>query len=283
MIIIVLLVVVIGLRYIFSGSDNKTANKENPLSKASANKESAVSSTPSSSPASSGGSLLNQLSMTNSKSYPALSTNQLPQKLEAFFGRKDIIHEVNNKSWGSGGAICLFGKRATGKTTLAVELAHQLTSKYSDAQFYIDLKGDSDKPLPVSKAIGHVLRAFNPNEAIPSDPYELSEQYSASFRGKRILIVLENVKKLSQIKQLMPPKSGMMIVTSETKIAPPGSFSRQVKQLHPDEGELLLFYFAPGAKQDAAEIAKLCGHSPLAIAIAGSFLKANSGFSLSHL
>ncbi|MZH14249.1 MAG: hypothetical protein F3742_05690 [Nitrospinae bacterium] len=166
---------------------------------------------------------------------------------------------------------------------MAVELAHQLAPKYPDAQFYIDLQGDGDKPLPVSKAMSHVLRAFDPTGGIPSDPHELSERYAASFRGKRILIILENVKKLSQIKKLMPPKSGLMIVTSETKIAPPGSFTRQVKELHPDEGELLLFYLAPNGKQDASEIAELCGNSPLAISLAGSFISANPDFPLTNI
>ncbi len=284
LIIIILVVIFIGLRFIFSNSDsgkNSEKNKQEPSSSSS----DTLSRTPSGSSSSSGqgASLLNQLSMINSKSFPALSIKQLPEKLEAFFGRKDILHEVAAKNWGSAGPICLYGKKATGKTSLALELAHQLAPKYPDAQFYIDLKGDGDHPLPVSKAMGYVLRAFNPQEPIPSDPFELSEQYGASFRGKRILIVLENVKKLSQIKHLMPPKSGMMIVTSETKIAPPGSFSRQVKELHQDEGELLLFYLAPTAKQDAAEIAELCGNSPLAISIAGSFIRANPDFPLTNI
>ncbi|MEK9628451.1 MAG: tetratricopeptide repeat protein [Nitrospinota bacterium] len=166
---------------------------------------------------------------------------------------------------------------------MALELAHQLAPKYPDAQFYIDLKGDGEKPLSVSKAMGYVLRAFYPTDPIPSDPYELSERYGACFRGKRILIALENVKKLSQVKQLMPPKSGLLIVTSETKIAPPGSFSRQVKELHPDEGELLLFFLASNAKRDAGEISELCGNNPLAVALAGSFIKANPDYPLNNI
>jgi tetratricopeptide (TPR) repeat protein len=286
LIVIVLVVIGVGLRLVFASSDkNDSRQKENPSSSTSTSTDSAVSSPPTgnAAPSRGGASLLNQLSMINSKSFPALSTKQLPQKLEAFFGRKDIIQEVNNKNWGSGGPICLYGKKAAGKTALAVELAHQLAPKYADAQFYIDLKGEGDKPLSVVQAMGYVLRAFNPQEPIPSDPFELSEQYGASFRGKRILIVLENVKKLSQVKQLMPARAGMMITTSEGKIAPPGSFSRQVKPLHPDEAELLLFYFAPSAKQDAGEIAELCGHSPLAISIAGSFLKEYPDYPLANL
>ena len=64
---------------------------------------------------------------------------------------------------------------------------------------------------------------------------------------------------------------------------PPGSFTRQVKELHPDEGELLLFYLAPNGKQDASEIAELCGNSPLAISLAGSFISANPDFPLTNI
>jgi len=284
LVIIILVIVVLGLKFILSGSEGKgqTNHKEAPSSNSTGAESTASRGPANSSDSSAGGSsLLNQLSMINSKSFPALSTKQLPEKLEAFFGRKDFLHEVSGKS--SSGPICIYGKKAVGKTALALELAHQLAPKFPDAQFYIDLQGEGEKPLPVSKAMGYVIRAFNPTEAIPSDPLELSEQYGASFRGKRILIVLENVKKLSQIKQLMPPKSGRMIATSETKIAPPGSFSRQVKELHQDEGELLLFYLAPNAKQDAGEIVELCGNSPLAISIAGSFINSNPDFPLNNI
>ncbi|MBC8285151.1 MAG: tetratricopeptide repeat protein [Nitrospinae bacterium] len=72
-------------------------------------------------------------------------------------------------------------------------------------------------------------------------------------------------------------------MTSETKIAPPGSFTKQVKELHQDEGELLLFYLASNTKQDAAEISELCGNSPLAIAIAGSFIKTYPDYPLVNI
>ncbi|MBC8283504.1 MAG: ATP-binding protein, partial [Nitrospinae bacterium] len=184
LILIVLIIVFIGLKFVFSKSESqstftgKGGSSSNDFS--SSNPESSRNPSSGSSSSGLGSSLLNQLSMINSKSFPALSTKQLPQKLDAFFGRKDFMHEVGGKSWNGGGPICLYGKPALGKTSLALELAHQLTPKYPDAQFYIDLKGEGDKPLPVSKAMGYVIRAFNPQEAIPSDPFELSERYGAS-------------------------------------------------------------------------------------------------------
>lgn len=287
LVIIVLLVAFVGLRFIFSNPATKGQSRNengNPArtSGHDANK-SPVSSSSGNTGSSGSGSLLNQLSMINSRSFPALSTNQLPQKLEAFFGRKDILHDVNSRNWGSGGPLCLYGKKGVGKSSLAVELAHQLTPKFPDAQFYMDFDGGGGIPLTVNKAMGNVIRAFNPREPLPFDPYELVEQYNACFRGKRILIVLDNVKKLSHITKLQPPKSGMMIVTSQTQIALPGAYAKQVKELHPDEAELLLFYHAPSAKRYAAEISELCGNSPLAVSIAGSFIKSNPEYSQENL
>lgn len=228
---------------------------------------------PSPSSGNSSSSLLSQLSMINARNFPALSKNQLPAKVLAFFGRKDIILEVMARPWERGGTICLYGEKGVGKTALAIELAHQLAPKYPDAQFYIHLKGVGDKPLPVSKAMAHVLRALFPKEPIPDDPAELTQRYGAALKGKRFLMVIENVSKPSQVKRLLPSKSGLVIFTSAERIIHPGSFAKPVKELFPDEAELLLFFLAPAVKRWASEINGLCGNSPLAISLVGSYLR----------
>ena len=230
---------------------------------------------PPSSHTSSSSSLLSQLSMINARNFPALSKNQLPNKVPAFFGRKDIVLEVMGRTWAAGDSICLYGERGAGKTSLAIELAHQLSPKYPDAQFYINLMDVGDKPLPVSKAMGHVLRALFPREAIPDDPAELTQRYGAALKGKRFLMLVENVSKPSQVKRLLPGNSGLMIFTSASKVLVSGSFAKPVKEFFPDEAELLLFYLAPQAKRWGSEINDLCGNSPLAISLAGSYLREN--------
>jgi len=270
-IIIVLLLVVLGLFVIFGkpksndtiGSDRKP---EGFLAQAIP-----PASSPSSS-SSTSASLLNQLSMINARSFPALSKNQIPAKVSPFFGRKDIILEVTGRHWEGGGPICLYGEKGSGRTSLAIELAHQLTPKYPDGQFYIDLNG-GDRPLPVSKAMGHVLRSLYPTEPIPDDPAELTQRYGAALRGKKFLMLVENVSKPSQVKRLLPGKSGLMVFTSASKVSTPGSFTKHVKEFFPDEAELLLFFLAPKAKRSASEINDLCGYSPLAISLAGSYLR----------
>jgi tetratricopeptide (TPR) repeat protein len=279
-IIIVLLIVVLGLFVIFGKSETHDKNvlDTNSGGNPSPEAESSFNSTSSSSSSASkgtGSSLLNQLSMINARSFPALSKNQLPNKILAFFGRKDVILEVTGRSWESGGLICLYGGKGAGKTSLAIELAHQLAPKYPDAQFYIDLKAVGDRPLPLTKAMGYVLRAFFPKEPLPNNPEELVHEFGGALKGKRVLMLIENVTKASQIKRFMPGRSGLIIFTSEKKISIPGAYAKPVKELFPDEAELLLFYEVSHVKRWAAEINELCGYSPMAIALAGSFLKSN--------
>ena len=94
-------------------------------------------------------------------------------------------------------------------------------------------KGVGDKPLPVSKAMAHVLRALFPKEPIPDDPAELTQRYNTALKGKRFLMVIENVSKPSQVKRLLPGKSGLVIFTSAERVILPGSFAKHVKELFP--------------------------------------------------
>ena len=241
------------------------------------------SASPSSASVGSGNSLLNQLSMINARSFPALSKNQLPAKLNAFFGRKDVLLEVMGRSWDTGGPICLYGDRGNGKTALALELAHQLKPKYPDAQFYFDFNGGGDRPLSVNHAMGHVLRAFFPKESLPNDPAKLAQEYVSALKGKRVLMLVDNASKASQIKRLLVGKSVLILFTSREKVSLPGSYAKPVKELFPDEAELLLFFYAGHAKRWATEINELCGYSPMAIALAGSYLQSNPDLAVDTL
>ena len=142
-VIIVLLFAVLGFVFILGKLKSNDKNGTDTSSGGGSPKEAESnfsSSSPSASKSAASSSLLNQLSMINARSFPALSKNQLPDRIPAFFGRKDVVLEVMGRSWEGGGPICLYGENGSGKTSLAVDLAHQLAPKYPDAQFYIDFK-----------------------------------------------------------------------------------------------------------------------------------------------
>lgn len=150
--VVIIILLVVTLALVLLVGRPKTNDKIDSNNKSGEGSPVGTESTfnsPSPASGNSSSSLLSQLSMINARNFPALSKIQLPAKLLAFFGRKDIILEVMGRPWEPGGTICLYGDKGVGKTALVIELAHQLAPKYPDAQFYIDLKGVGDKPLPV--------------------------------------------------------------------------------------------------------------------------------------
>ena len=79
--------------------------------------------------------------------------HQLPTPPADFTGRDAELAEMMSALDGGGVAISgLRGQGGVGKTALALVAAHKLAERYGDAQFYLDLKGRSEKPLTTAEA-----------------------------------------------------------------------------------------------------------------------------------
>jgi hypothetical protein len=89
--------------------------------------------------------------------------HQLPPPPRDFTGRVRELEEL--MSWIERGGVTISGLQGlggVGKTALALKLAERLAPRYPDAQFYLDLKGAGEQPLPVAEALAHVIRAYHP-------------------------------------------------------------------------------------------------------------------------
>ena len=103
----------------------------------------------------------------------AKALHQLPPPVRDFTGRADELAELTAKLEQGGITISgLHGLGGIGKTALALKLADQLKPRYPDAQFYLDLKGASRKPLAVTEALAHVIRAYHPTTKLPDTEAE---------------------------------------------------------------------------------------------------------------
>src|ERR1019366_7268663 len=90
--------------------------------------------------------------------------HQLPAPPRDFTGRAEELNELIEAVQKGGVTISgLQGLGGVGKTALALKLAEQLTPRYPDAQFYLDLKGVSKKPLTPKDAMEYVIRAHHPD------------------------------------------------------------------------------------------------------------------------
>jgi tetratricopeptide (TPR) repeat protein len=200
-----------------------------------------------------------------------LSLHQLPPPPADFVGREQEITELLSALERGGVTISgLQGMGGIGKTTLALKLAEQLKTRYPDAQFYLDLKGASAKPLTAAEALAHVLRAYHPTAKLPESEAELRGLFLSVLDGRRALLLMDNASDAAQVEPLIPPDSCALLVTSRKHFTLPGLFAKDLDTLPLEDARTLLLTIAPRIGDHANEIAEVCGCLPLALRLAAS-------------
>jgi tetratricopeptide (TPR) repeat protein len=199
--------------------------------------------------------------------------HQLPSPPRDFTGRGAELDELMSAlEQGSVTISGLQGLGGVGKTTLALKLAQQLTPRYPDAQFYLDLKGASKTPLPITDAMAHVIRAYQPTARLPEGEAEMSSLYRSVLHNQHALLLMDNAADAWQVEPLIPPESCVMMVTSRQHFTLPGLFAKNLDTLPAEDARKLLLKVAPRIVEQAETIAKLCGYLPLALRLAASAL-----------
>lgn len=205
---------------------------------------------------------------------PALQPlHQLPAPPADFTGRETELNELLAKLETGGVTISgLQGMGGIGKTALALKLAERLTPRYPDAQFFLDLKGTSDKPLSPAEAMAHVIRAYHPTAKLPESETELKPLYQSVLHGQRALLLMDNARDGQQVLPLLPPATCLLLVTSRQHFTLPGLYAKDLNTLTPKEAGELLLAIAPRIGAAAEAMAKLCDYLPHALRLAASAL-----------
>jgi DNA-binding SARP family transcriptional activator len=212
---------------------------------------------------------------------------QLPPEVINFVGRESTAARIADRLApaeppAATPVVVLTGPPGTGKTALAVHVAHRLRARFPDGQLFVDLRGHARGPtLGPDQVLARFLRALG--VAADDVPTELDEQ-SAMLRslvaGKRMLVVLDNAARPSQVRPLLPADPGCAVLITSRDVlrgllAEPGASGVHVGGLTPDESNTLLErILGPEAVRveptAAAELAELCTHLPLALRIAAA-------------
>ncbi|HEY0079135.1 MAG TPA: tetratricopeptide repeat protein [Pyrinomonadaceae bacterium] len=203
----------------------------------------------------------------------ASALHQLPPPPRDFTGRKEELKELMAALAHGGVTISgLQGLGGVGKTTLALKLAEQLAPRYPDAQFYLDLKGTSPRPLSVADAQAHIIHAYRPTAKLPDNEAELSALYQSVLHNQHALLLMDNAADGEQVAPLIPPSTCVLLVTSRQHFTLPGFHPKHLDALTPEDARKLLLTIAPRIAEHADTIAKLCGNLPLALRLAASAL-----------
>jgi tetratricopeptide (TPR) repeat protein len=176
----------------------------------------------------------------------AAALHQLPPPPPNFTGRRAELADLEAAKTSRGIYISgLRGMDGAGKTALALVLAHRLAAHYPDAQFYLDLRGTSLRPLSAAQAMAHVIRAYHPTARLPEKEDELADLYRTVLDGQRALLLLDNVARRSQVEPLLPPRTCLLLVTSPRRFGLPALHELNLHALPFEHAEELLLRIAP--------------------------------------
>ncbi|CAL9378449.1 Regulatory protein AfsR [Actinosynnema sp. ALI-1.44] len=209
---------------------------------------------------------------------------QLPPDTADFSGRRaEVARLVAELSAPDGPVpvVVLTGQPGAGKTALAVRVAHLLRARFPDGQLFLDLKGSADTPREPGDLLAGLLRALQAD--VPEDVAERAAALRAVLADRRVLVVLDDAAHAGQVRALLPGTAGCaVLVTARKRVddlagatpVPVGPFTPA------DARELLAAVAGPervAAEREAAdEVARLCGHLPLAVRIAATRLAARA-------
>ncbi|MET9628375.1 BTAD domain-containing putative transcriptional regulator [Lentzea sp. NPDC006480] len=207
--------------------------------------------------------------------------NYLPRDAGDFTGRD---RELGRLLDSDGGVWWIEGPAGVGKSALAVHAAHRLADRYPDGQLFVDLHSPSG-------ALDSLLRAMDvPSERIPESAEERAALWRATVSGRRVVIVLDGVTSVSQVRPLLPGSPGCLtLITSRSRLCGLEGVRRiPLDVLSSDEAVTLLKRILGDDRvsdepDQAQEVARLCGYLPLAVRITGARLAGRAHWPVSKL
>ncbi len=218
---------------------------------------------------------------TGSLAASLLSIHQLPPDIADFEGREEQVSRLLGlleQEGGRAAITAIVGMGGIGKTVLVAHVGHRLTGRYPHGQLFVEMEGNSEEPVRPAAAMATIIRSFDPVAQLPESEKELQPIYRSILEGKQVLLVFDNAKDSAQVEPLMPPGTSGVIITSRRRVIVPGVTHVDLDVMKESEAVSLLRSIVGDTRasdSQLAEIASLCGYLPLALRMAGTFVRLN--------
>lgn len=207
--------------------------------------------------------------------------HQLPGPPDDFVGRADELNALKNAAGRDDVRVILIrGLTGVGKSALAASVAEVIENQYPQGQVYLDLRGADLNPRQQTRALAEVIQAFRPTYPGSDDPARCLADFRTLLYGRRVLMLAENVDSAEQVRGLIPPTAGsLLIVTTQSRFDLPGAVPLDLDVLSDEDAVKLVQLIAPRVTSVAPLLAEVCDYLPLAIRIACGTLNARPDLS----
>ncbi|MEW1720138.1 BTAD domain-containing putative transcriptional regulator [Streptomyces sp. NPDC093109] len=222
----------------------------------------------------------------------------LPYDLPDFTGRKRELQQLlsgQDEPDGQPGPriMAVDGMGGSGKTSLAVRVAHRLADRYPDAHLYLDLRGYTPGELPlqpgaVAEALLRMLDV--PGDRIPDDEAGRIALWRTTVTQYRLVLLLDNTIDSSQVQPLLPASAdALVLITSRARLIElDGAEWISLGGMPPEDSTALVSRMLgeerTAAEPEAvAELIELCAHLPLALRIVAAKLRNRPRWTVQYL
>ena len=189
-----------------------------------------------------------------------------------FVGRKSILADIFSRIGSGPVLIGLYGKSGVGKTTLGGVIVKNLLSRFDEEPIYIDMRGSTADPLSPEEVMSCVINLLRSSEKFPEKESKRTHLYTTLLQRRKVILFLDNVPNLQNLKRLLPPNNCALIVTSQKPLSVPHLISKKINPLDTGDAQKLLLKKSPRTGFWGNEISKTCSDFPLALVLAGQYV-----------
>ncbi|GAA1514314.1 AfsR/SARP family transcriptional regulator [Kribbella lupini] len=175
--------------------------------------------------------------------------------------------------------LAVHGQGGVGKTSLALHWAHRVADQFPDGQLYLNLQGyGPGDPMDPDTALDLLLRGLGVSgNQIPERGPARTAMLRTVLADRRVLLLLDNARDAEQVRPLLPGSGCLVLITSRSQLrslaAREGAHRVALDRFGADDAAAYLTatfepHHVQASATEIAELSELCGHLPLALAIA---------------